>query len=343
MLVVPMFKEISAMLNRTVSHRRRIGLTSSAGPGRSGFTLVELLTVIAIIVILISVLVPSLGRARIQAKRAASRALLHSISTGLEMFRTESGEYPESVSTAAGTPGATYYGEDTGAWGTRIFGAHKLARALLGPESAQGVVIGSVHPDLLREEALQSSPQFGKFYGNNADPADRIGPYVEAAQPGKQFEATAILAARYGNAPSALQNVTQEAVTFIDTDRYPVLYFKANPRARVMAEAGRTLGPAVYYHEDNLPFFQWPLEGQPHQLECFGNRLVPDDLLSCPPVSGVNAKNSFCYAIHPHSSNEPTGALANLRRPHNADKFLLLTPGPDGVYGTQDDVKNFDE
>ncbi len=53
---------------------------------KSGFTLVELLVVVAIIALLLSILLPSLGKARTQAKRAVSSSNMRQIGIAMEMY-----------------------------------------------------------------------------------------------------------------------------------------------------------------------------------------------------------------------------------------------------------------
>ena len=59
---------------------------------RAGFTIVELLTVMAVIAILIGLLVPALGLVNNAAKDLQQKAQFHGIKVGLELFKTEFGE-----------------------------------------------------------------------------------------------------------------------------------------------------------------------------------------------------------------------------------------------------------
>jgi prepilin-type processing-associated H-X9-DG protein/prepilin-type N-terminal cleavage/methylation domain-containing protein len=58
------------------------------------FTLIELLVVVAIIALLISILLPSLARARDQGESAVCKANLHQIGLALTMYTLEEGFYP---------------------------------------------------------------------------------------------------------------------------------------------------------------------------------------------------------------------------------------------------------
>jgi prepilin-type N-terminal cleavage/methylation domain-containing protein len=69
-----------------------------------GFTLIELMIVIAIIAILAAILVPNFIRARAQGQLTACKSNLKNIGTALEMYSTDwSGKYP-NAGTAVLTP-----------------------------------------------------------------------------------------------------------------------------------------------------------------------------------------------------------------------------------------------
>ena len=71
---------------------------------RGGFTLIELMIVIAIIAILAAILVPNFIRARAQGQLTACKSNLKNIGTAMEKYSTDwGGKYP----TAIGLPSRT--------------------------------------------------------------------------------------------------------------------------------------------------------------------------------------------------------------------------------------------
>jgi prepilin-type N-terminal cleavage/methylation domain-containing protein len=100
--------------------------SAARGPGRGGFTLVELLVVMGIIALLVSLLFPAVTGVMVAVRRAATANVINTLGVALDAFRIDWGVYPPSDNKH----------DDilTGATGSDVaYGFYNLFLALTGP------------------------------------------------------------------------------------------------------------------------------------------------------------------------------------------------------------------
>jgi prepilin-type N-terminal cleavage/methylation domain-containing protein len=354
---------------------------------RRGFTLVELLTVIAIIGLLVGILIPALSAARDQARRSATAGVVSALEKGCEMFKTQADRYPRS---GGGNPfeGSTYgtNGPVTNP-NVPLSGAQWLALQLVGADQG-GVVNAGLKNDTTYTaqgigDGRVNDQDWRRWYTTEFDSANgarkftREGPFVQVDSksirtPEKFREERTDLDLPAG--PDILRGESDPVVPgnggssdwhngrlpfFIDAFSNPILYYAATPGVDQPITTG--IGNAVrvgrYDQSDNIHFTGfnsssgpsgryhfdqqgWDLggTGQPnpfyHNLGNFGYQAGQTNW----PEPGT-----FAAAICDRNVFDSTfraGSGGKLQA-HRQDSFVLISAGKNGVFGDEDDVRNY--
>ncbi|MFH1418983.1 MAG: prepilin-type N-terminal cleavage/methylation domain-containing protein [Planctomycetota bacterium] len=324
------------------------------GGNHRGFTLIELLVVMAIISLLISILLPALSKAREQAQKVKTSAALKSIGDGTEMYRNDN-ESDETARLTNGYPPSAM-GEDPAVAGSQdIAGAHWIARHLMGKDG-KGYAPRRNAPATLQNPGDPAEQVAWYDFTDGKPNVDRVGPYADGLKLVKTEDLPGA-----GDLGNLALIKGQEEPVFVDTFGYPILYYVANAiqasrkRANLATYGNPPDAPGIYNFRDNGLFTgqclgtltspsmcslpKWDFgAGQDHTLEYFGSNPVE-------PATIRSRSQCFQYYILDHelyeASYDPSNPSNATAKPHRMDTFLLISPGKDALYGTQDDVKNF--
>lgn len=300
---------------------------------RAAFTIVELLTVMSIIVILMSLLVPSLAMVKRYARDVRQRAQFHSIDAALELFHGEEDGYPDSG--ALGEDGADYCG------------AMKLCEMMVGQD-----LMGRDPRSKLRSDLTDGQGEllYDKDPETTADDPDaenlaaRRGPYlpVEKANAYRLWHLYG-----QGNTGPAFSGDSEDL--FVLCDEYarvtnkntgkkigmPILYYKADPTGN-LHDPNYYLPPLTNPSADARNFYDYR---DNHELLRLGKPWDPTSIEEHPlfQAPGESEGERFYRVTRNPIIRTRRG------RPYRPDSYILISAGFDGLYGTEDDILNFEK
>ena len=315
---------------------------------RGGFTIVELLTVMAVIGILIGLLVPALTLVTDHAREIQQRVQFHGIEVGLELFSEAFGGYPESNDNFA----APQHSDDP----TPYCGANKLAEAMVGLDylgfhgssewraSGQANVRltdGNIGANQLVYSAYadvnlwQTAVENVEFRGGGAG-----SPFVELENANAFSMADVYGDTNIGGFRAGDPTQADDPSTLVLCDVYakkrtsavkagtPILYFRARDAYKIQDSTdAQTIEDDIYYYKDNESLLTLGMVGEPtvdHPWSDEGGSTAAADLLDF--EDGILNRQ-----------------VTTIKRPYNAASFILVSAGKDGLFGNADDIYNFDK
>jgi type II secretory pathway pseudopilin PulG len=236
------------------------------------------------------------------------KAQLHSINTAIELFNSEFNKYPPSDATDEA--------------GVDYCGAMKLCEAVMGLD------LQGFHPDsVFRSDGTDGKGEVPYPDPTTVSPNDykislskRKGPYLPLDK--ARVYSLADLYGQYDTGPFnpgnfVLTDVFRSATHQVIDQKVgmPILYYKADTSKSFHDVNDPNNPDNIYNYKDN------------HTLLALG----------VPGKSGVKhpmyEDPKIFYEI---TRNQKT------MKPYRADTFILLSAGPDGLYGTKDDIANFE-
>ena len=232
------------------------------------------------------------------------------MNTALELFNIEYGDYPPSdANDPVGQP---------------YCGSMKLCEALLGQD-----LLGFHSELVFRRDGLDATGTV-RLYPEDIEAlssADRDsnlrarkGPYVQAENANAYRLADIYGEGNTGPFPAdvfVLCDTYEQKRPTGERTGMPILYYRADPKGKVHDPDCPDDPSNIYDYRDN------------HALVLLG---VPGDPNAVHPLADPKR-----FYLNTQSDNVTTES-----RPFHPDKFILISAGYDGLYGTGDDICNFD-
>jgi len=216
---------------------------------KQGFTLVEMLTVVAIIALLVGLLIPAVSMVRNTARETRQRSQFAAIEMALLAYKGDFGDYPDSYcNTTNDYCGAQKLAEAIMGWD--LLGFHPNSQwTANGAEKPPGtnqiyISIDPANLDMRKERYLELSTANAFRLG-----PDPTTPNVEGLweNPSPLAANTYVLCDSFGAKQIRIEDKKVTAGT-------PILYYKANQSSKTLIAPN--ISSRIYNIEDNLPLIQ---------------------------------------------------------------------------------------
>jgi prepilin-type N-terminal cleavage/methylation domain-containing protein len=298
---------------------------------RAGFTMIELLTVVGIIVVLIAILLPVVASVQRKAREADTSQEINRLATAAQNYYNDYRAYPGPVpdtkiagfNGVAAPPGLNITGVTVVTASENFLlgilgGLKNSAQTAVSPQIAYDLTLVGKGPQSLNPLTPKQSVPYADFNPAELPPKDAItGAYSDY-----KTMAPALVA------PTMADSVIPEFFDHFATPK-PIIYVRARVGQTQIVDSTN----AQYYSGEMFPY--WVVLGTGGAVSTFPTY-----------EPGINKKgagtdyssgvNQVWYNTANDLFKHPT--IGDGVTPRNKDTFILISAGADGIWGTKDDI-----